>query len=387
MNNTNTTNIICSFCKNSEIKYNFIIQSNNSKICNNCIKICNEYIEHNSQKYNIVPYKDVEPYKLFSQIRQHVIGQEFGLKTLCSAIFGHIYKQNNQVESKSNIIIIGPTGSGKTMSVNRISKIINVPFAVSDVTKITAAGYVGEDVDTVILQLIKKTNYNISKAERGIVFLDEIDKLAKTQDYGNHISGRAIQESFLTILEGNTITINERINNIVMKSYTINTSNILFIASGAFSDINKIIKNRINSNYSLLNNVKSINNNYKHIQIDDIQEYGLIPEFIARFPILVQYDQLKDNEIVKIIKQSHILKTFLNIFKEYNVNVTLNNNTILHIAHESLKLNIGARGIHTILEKIFSPFIFQLGQNNNIKVINLTVNTVSKILNNTFDKL
>ncbi|WGH28041.1 MAG: ATP-dependent Clp protease ATP-binding subunit ClpX [Candidatus Shikimatogenerans bostrichidophilus] len=339
------------------------------------------------------------PHKIKKILDKYVIGQNEAKKILSVAIYNHyiklLYYNNNNKKNleidKSNILIIGETGTGKTLLIKTISKLLNLPFVIVNATSFTEAGYVGEDIESILTRLLLVSNYNINLAEKGIVYIDEFDKLSrknKNPSITRDVSGEGVQQSLLKFFENSIIYISPYIGrkHPEQKMIPIKTNNILFIVGGSFEGINNIIENRININkigYNNIKNNKNKKNILKYINIKDLKNYGIIPEIIGRLSTIIVFNKLKKKDIKKIITKPK--NSFINQYKELlklnNIKIIIDNYAINYIAEKSIKLNLGARGIKYILDKIFNKIIFNIKNilKNNKKIIKINKNLILKI--------
>lgn len=388
--------LTCSFCGKNQNDVKKLIASpdNLSYICDGCIEICKEIIKEQTAKANS-KFSLPSPQQIKKELDQYIIGQENAKKIMSVAVYNHYKRLNynlsniqNKIElDKSNILLIGPTGVGKTLIAKTLSKILKVPFACVDATTLTEAGYVGDDVESVLTRLLINADYDIKKAEMGIVYIDEIDKIAKKQENRSltrDVSGEGVQQALLKILEGTKANIvqNGTRKHPHQETIELDTTNILFICGGAFVNLKNIINEKINtSELGFVSNKKVENQNYsltKNIGPSDLIEFGLIPEFVGRLPIVVALDELDENALVSILTKpkNSLVSQFRTIFKLDGIDLEFNEDALYEIAKKAIKLKIGARGLRTILEESLLEIMYQSPQLKT-KKITISSNDIS----------
>lgn len=328
------------------------------------------------------------PHIIKSQLDEYVIGQDYAKKVISVAVYNH-YKRvaANMMDDieieKSNMLMIGPTGSGKTYLVKTLAKLLNVPLAITDATSLTEAGYIGDDVESVLSKLLAAADNDVEKAERGIVFIDEIDKIAKKKNTNNRdVSGESVQQGMLKLLEGADVEVpvGATSKNAMVPMTTINTRNILFICGGAFPDLEKIIKERLNKKASigfsadLKDKYDNDPNLLKQVEVEDLREFGMIPEFLGRLPILFTLDGLSEDMLVKVLKEpkNAILKQYQKLLAIDEVDLKFDDNALRAIARKALKKKTGARALRAIIEEFMLDIMYEIPKDDNIGTVTIT---------------
>jgi len=393
--------ITCSFCGRKKSEVNMLIAGVSGHICDYCIEQADEIIsqelEHKSKsdvKQNIVLQK---PEEIYNHLNEYVIGQEDAKKVLSVAVYNHYKrlsylpaKNENEIEiDKSNLVFIGKTGTGKTLMAQTIARLLQVPFAIADATVLTEAGYVGEDVESILSRLLQTADYDVKKAERGIVFIDEIDKIRSKSD--NHsikrkVRGEGVQQALVKLLEGAEINVPPQggRKHPEQKMIQINTRNILFIAGGAFNGIDKIIARRINTSpigfASKKNEQIDKENLLQYISPQDLKSYGLIPELIGRFPILTHLDPLSRSTLRKIITEpkNALIKQYVKLFEMDGIQLTFDSKTLDFIVDKAMEYSLGARGLRSIIEAILNDAMFELPSKPEVKKLKVTLEYAKK---------
>ena len=394
-------NIRCSFCGKSQENVERIIAGPGVYICDECIKICTNIIENDLYEDSEIYYendanKDLPiPEEIKKILDEYIIGQEDAKKTLAVAVYNHYKRINNKEEKdeveiqKSNVLLLGPTGCGKTLLAQTLAKILNVPFAIADATTLTEAGYVGEDVENILLKLVQAADYDVEKAEKGIIYIDEIDKISRKSENPSitrDVSGEGVQQALLKIVEGTVASVPPQggRKHPHQEFIQINTANILFICGGAFEGLEKIIKDRVGKKSigfgAQIESNKEIDKYkiFEELLPQDLLKFGMIPEFVGRLPVITTLRDLDRDALIRIITEpkNSLVKQYKKLLRYDNVELEFEQEALEAIVTKAIERKTGARGLRSIVEDIMRDIMFEIPSNPKIEKCIITKNTV-----------